>query len=100
MRGLEGSWFSWEWEIGVVVRVRGDEDAVGMRWCRRVRRVLADGAPLGRRNCGIATGILFARIELLEPGQWMTPLYVWLRMFSMLGFASGFFCRAAGIYIT
>lgn len=29
-RGLEGSW---EWEIGEVVRVRGDEvDAVGMIW--------------------------------------------------------------------
>lgn len=61
---------SWEWEIGVVVRVRGDEDAVGMRWwCRRVRRILVDGAPLGRRNCGIATGIIFTRIELLKPRQ-------------------------------
>lgn len=71
MRGLEGSWFSWEWEIGEVVRVRGDEDAVAMIrwWRRRVRSVLAVGAPLGRRDCGIATGILFARIELLEPGQ-------------------------------
>lgn len=67
---MEGS--SGEWEIGEVVRVRGDAiDAVGMMrwWCRMVRRVLAEGMPRGRRNWGIATGISFLSFEVIPPDQ-------------------------------